>query len=242
MHMMTKSKSKSHAHFLRDWELSAIGRRLLREGRQFTTVRRIVVAARKVFAQRGLSGARMDEIARVAGVNKALPYYYFHNKEELHRFVLETMIAQVCSEMESPHVLAMPPTERVCALVNTTFDFVLRNPAYPRLIQREMMSDRRRLHWMVVSYHRPLHMRVAATIKEGIARGQFRPVNPDQMVFTIFGMIMYYFATGPLASQIWKRDVWQPKNVADRRRSVLDFLKHGLFLPDSAVTVRREAP
>ncbi len=175
--------------FVREWQLSAIGRRLLREGRQFATVRRIVVAARKVFAQRGLSGARMDQIARTAGVNKALPYYYFRNKEELHRFVLETMIAQVCVAMESPEVLAMPPTERVCALVNTTFDFVMRNPSYPRLVQREMMSDRRRLHWMVVSYHRPLHLRVAETIREGIALGQFRPVDPDQTVFTIFGMI-----------------------------------------------------
>ena len=87
------AKSNSRSDFTRDWELSPIGRRILREGRQFSTVRRIVVAARKVFAHRGLAGARMDEIARVAGVNKALPYYYFRNKAELHRFVIETMIA-----------------------------------------------------------------------------------------------------------------------------------------------------
>jgi len=48
-------------------------------------------------------------------------------------------------------------------------------------------------------------------------------------VFTIFGMIMYYFATGALASQIWNRDIWNPRNVAERRRAVLDFLEHGLF-------------
>jgi TetR/AcrR family transcriptional regulator len=230
---MSKTPPKSQANFVHDWELSPIGRRILREGRQFTTVRRIVVAARKVFAQKGLAGARMDEIARVAGVNKALPYYYFRNKEELHRFVLETMIAQISAQMGSPAVLAMDPPDRVRALVNTTFDFVLRNPAYPRLIQREMMAARRTLHWMVVAHHRPLHQRAVNTIRDGIARGQFRPVDPDQMVFTIFGMIMYYFATGPLASQIWNRDVWNPRNVAQRRRAVLDFLEHGLFLPSS---------
>src|SRR4029077_21212513 len=189
--------------------------------------------ARKVFAQRGLSGARMDEIARVAGVNKALPYYYFRNKEELHRFVLETMIAQLAGQMESPAVLLMDPADRVRALVNTTFDFVTRNPAYPRLSQREMMADRpyrRPLHWMVVAYSRPLHKRAVKTIQEGIARGQFRAVNPDQMVFTIFGMIMFYFATGPLAGQIWNRDIWNPRNIEQRRRAVLDFLEHGLFL------------
>lgn len=226
---MSKTESKTQADFVRVWELSPIGRRILREGRQFATVRRIVVAARKVFAQRGLAGARMDEIARVAGVNKALPYYYFRNKEELHRFVLETMIAQISAQMESPSVLAMEPPDRVRALVNTTFDFVMRNPAYPRLIQREMMAERRPLHWMVVAYHRPLHKRAVKTIREGIASGKFRAVDPDQMVFTIFGMIMYYFATGALASQIWNRDIWNPRNVAERRRAVLDFLEHGLF-------------
>jgi TetR/AcrR family transcriptional regulator len=226
----SKAKSKSRTEFVRHWELSPIGRRILREGRQYATVQRIVVAARKVFAKRGLAGARMDDIARVAGVNKALPYYYFRNKEELHRFVLETMIAQISAQMESPAVLSMDPPERVRALVNLTFDFVMRNPAYPRLIQREMMADRRPLHWMVVAHHRPLHKRAVKTIREGIARGQFRAVDPDQMVFTIFGMIMYYFATGQLASQIWNRDIWNPRNVEQRGRAVLDFLHHGLFL------------
>jgi TetR/AcrR family transcriptional regulator len=233
----SKIKSKSQTDLIRNWELSPIGRRILREGRQFATVRRIVVAARKVFAKRGLAGARMDEIARVADVNKALPYYYFRNKEELHRFVLETMIAQLAGQMESPAVRMMDPGDRVRALVNTTFDFVTRNPAYPRLIQREMMADRpdrRPLHWMVVAYSRPLHKRAVKTIQEGIARGQFRAVNPDQMVFTIFGMIMFYFATGPLASQIWNRDIWNPRNVEQRRRAVLDFLEHGLFLSPGA--------
>jgi TetR/AcrR family transcriptional regulator len=232
----SKTKSKSRTEFVRNWELSPIGRRILREGRQFATVQRIVVAARKVFAKRGLAGARMDDIARVAGVNKALPYYYFRNKEELHRFVLETMIAQISAQMESPAVLSMDPPERVRALVNLTFDFVMRNPAYPRLIQREMMADRRPLHWMVVAHHRPLHQRAVKTIREGIARGQFRAVDPDQMVFTIFGMIMYYFATGQLASQIWNRDIWNPRNVEQRRVAVLDFLQHGLFLSPAAKT------
>ena len=227
------AKAGTHLDFAGDWELSSIGRRLLEQGREFTTVRRIVDAARKVFALRGLAGARMDEIARVARVNKALPYYYFRNKQELHRFVLETMIAQLCARAGSPSILSMQPRDRVCAFVNTTFDFVQRNPSYPSLIQRAMMSRRRKLDWMVRTYHRPLHNRVAQTIKEGIARGDFRRVNPDHTVFTIFGMTMYYFSTAPLASQIWKRNVLRPENVAERRRAVLDFLKHGLFLANA---------
>jgi TetR/AcrR family transcriptional regulator len=224
------AKARTHLDFMGDWELSSIGRRLLEQGREFTTVRRIVDAARRVFALRGLAGARMDEIARVARVNKALPYYYFRNKQELHRFVLETMIAQLCARAKSPSIVSMQPADRVCAIVNTTFDFIERNPSYPSLVQSEMLSRRPRLDRMVVAYHRPLHNRVVQAIKEGIARGEFRPVDPDHTVFTIFGMIMYYFSTAPLASQIWKRNVLRPEFVAERRRAVLDFLEHGLFL------------
>jgi hypothetical protein len=55
-------------------------------------------------------------------------------------------------------------------------------------------------------------------------------------VFTIFGMIMFYFATGQLASQIWNRDIWDPKNVEQRRLSVLDFLEHGLMSKPASTT------
>ena len=171
----------------------------------------------------------MDEIARVAGVNKALPYHDFRNKEELHRFVLETMIAQISAQMESPAVLSMDPPARVRALVNLTFDFVMRNPAYPRLIQREMMAARRPLHWMVVAHYRPLHQRAVKTIREGIAVGQFRTVDPDQMVFTIFGMIMYYFASGQLASQIWNRDIWICGTSSSAAAPFWIFLSTGFF-------------
>src|SRR5882724_6203533 len=84
------------------WDLAALGRNLprsLREARDLTTARRIVSAAEEIFAEQGLAGARMDEIARAAKVNKALLYYYFRSKEELHRFVLETLLSQLSTKV-----------------------------------------------------------------------------------------------------------------------------------------------
>src|SRR5882724_9436991 len=84
------------------WELRNLGRRLprnLRQARDLSTARRIVAAAEHIFAEEGLAGARMDEIARAAKVNKALLYYYFRSKEELHRFVLETLLSQLSTKV-----------------------------------------------------------------------------------------------------------------------------------------------
>src|SRR6202158_593798 len=84
------------------WELASLERRVprsLRQARDLSTARRIVATAEEIFAEQGLAGARMDEIARSAKVNKALLYYYFRSKEELHRFVLETLLSQLRSRV-----------------------------------------------------------------------------------------------------------------------------------------------
>src|SRR5271168_2052489 len=83
---------------LHEWQPESLGRRLprsLRQARDLTTARRIVATAEGIFSEQGLAGARMDEIARAAKVNKALLYYYFRSKEELYRFVLEALLSQL---------------------------------------------------------------------------------------------------------------------------------------------------
>src|ERR1700676_4616129 len=84
-----------------EWNLQSLGRpapRALREPRDPTPSGRIVATAEQIFAEQGLAGARMDEIARAAKVNKALLYYYFRSKEELYRFVLDTLLSQLSTK------------------------------------------------------------------------------------------------------------------------------------------------
>src|SRR5579863_2533289 len=98
-----------------EWELKSLGRRLprgLRHARDFTTAQRIVATAASMFAEMGLAGARMDEIARAAKVNKALLYYYFRGKQELHRFVLETLLSQLRTRVWDLHTAKLPARKR----------------------------------------------------------------------------------------------------------------------------------
>src|SRR5258708_30624289 len=100
------------------WELSNLGRRVprsLRHARDLSTARRIVATAEGIFAEQGLAGARMDEIARAAKVNKALLYYYFRSKEELHRFVLEALLSQFRTSVGETGANAPSPRKRLTA-------------------------------------------------------------------------------------------------------------------------------
>ena len=195
------------------------------------TVQRIVAAAERIFAERGLAGARTDEIARAARVNKALLYYHFGSKEKLHRFVLELLLGRLLSAVEVARSAEMMPRRQLLAYVNGYFDFVSGHPNYPRLVQREMMEGSKHLPWIVHRYFRPLHRRLRRAIESGIAAGECRRVDPEHTVLTIIAMTVFYFAAAPLLNELWGRDALQPRAVSARRRAILDFLEHGLFQP-----------
>lgn len=205
----------------------------LRKVKNPATVRRIVTAAERIFAEHGLAGARTEEIAQAARVNKALLYYYFGSKEDLHRFVLESLFSQLLTAIESAPAASSLPRQELLAYVNGYFDFVSGHPNYPRLVQREVMESGRHLGWIVEHYFRPLHHRLGRAIEAGIAAGEFRRVDAHHTVLTIIAMTVFYFAAAPVLSEIWGRDALRPQAVAARRRAILDFLRHGLFRPSA---------
>ena len=204
--------------------------RELAAARHPDTVRRILNTAEEIFAERGLAGARTSAIARGARVNQALLYYYFQSKEELHRFTLEMLFSQLRAQATSALEGQAAPRERLLRYVNAYFDFVAAHPNYPRLVERELMSRKPRLGGIVENYFRPLHGRLMTTIRSGIARGEFRRVDPQNTVVTLIAMTVFYFAAAPVLGELWRCDPLAPKRVAARRRAVLDFLEHGLFL------------
>jgi TetR/AcrR family transcriptional regulator len=214
------------------WELAGLGRRVprsLRQARDLSTARRIVATAEDIFAEQGLAGARMDEIARAAKVNKALLYYYFRSKEELHRFVLETLLSQLREGVGDVGADVTSPRKRLGAIVDNFFDFVLAHPNYPRLMQREIMSRGPNMGWIVAEYYRPLHGRLVRLIEKGISAGEFRRVDARNTAVTVTSIMVHYFAAAPVLRSVLGHDPLRPREVAKRREAVQDFLKHGLF-------------
>ncbi len=95
---------------------------------------RIIAAAREEYAKRGFSGARVEEIARRAGVNKQLLFYYYHSKRGLFQAVL----GQAAGELEDAlDALALPsgrPLDRLRRALEAQFDFLARHPELATLL------------------------------------------------------------------------------------------------------------
>ena len=102
---------------------------------------RIVAAAREEFAKRGFAGARVDQIARRAGVNKQLLFYYYHSKRGLFQAVL----AQTAGDLEAAFArLANPiggPLDRLRLTLAAQFEFLAQNPQVVALLGQGTRSD-----------------------------------------------------------------------------------------------------
>src|SRR6185437_13706230 len=118
---------------------TAKNQRLGSRGQPEQTRAAILKAAMSEFAQEGVAGARTDAIARAAGVNKALLYYYFKDKETLYGAVLDHVFGGLKESVHEALFSDLPPREKLLAYVGAHFDYIASHPLYPRITQSEMM-------------------------------------------------------------------------------------------------------
>jgi TetR/AcrR family transcriptional regulator len=199
-------------------------------------------AAVAEFAAEGVSGARTEAIARAAGVNKALLYYYFKDKETLHGAVLDQVFTGLRVAVETQLDRDLPAGEKILAYVGAHFDYIAGSPLYPRLVMGEMMRAGRdgtpHLERLVEEYFRPIFTRVAQVIHQGIASGEFRRVDPMQFIPSMVALIVFYFSSTPVMRLMSGKDPLTPARVSARRAAVLDFVSAALFQerrPDKGV-------
>ena len=205
----------------------------------------ILKAALEEFSHEGVAGARTDEIARRAGVNKALLYYYFKDKEGLYAAALEQVFSGLHQKVGA--VLErtdLPPRERLMLYAQTHFDYIASAPVYPRLVQREFMRSTGRTlspaAGRIMERHvRPFYDRLEKLILEGAKSGDFRHLDPIHTVTSIIGIIVFYFISMPAQQFLHPGDPSAPERVAARRSAMLDFIRAAVLTPEAA---RRVGP
>ena len=126
---------------------------------------KIFQSAIALFAEYGLNGARMEQIAEKAGTTKRMVVYHFKNKENLYLLVLEHVYTQIRASEKALSLAGMPPVEALVNLVEATFDYHADHPDYIRIICMENMQ--RGLFMQQSSYLRQVN-RSALDLLEGI--------------------------------------------------------------------------
>jgi AcrR family transcriptional regulator len=163
---------------------------------------RIMDAAAKNFVYKGYSGARMQQIADDAGVNKALLHYYFQSKELLFRQVMEDALSWFASL--SGVVLekqAGTLKQRLQLLVDRFLQVMLRKPFLPGFIIQEAQQHPELMYPLLENYRADLFS-LQQEINEEASMGRMQAVDARELLVNMFSVCLFPFLAMPLISQV----------------------------------------
>lgn len=184
---------------------------------------RILAAATEVFAAQGLDGARVDDIAERAGINKRMLYHYFGNKDELFGAVLDDVYETICRDSAALDLATGTPPAALTRLVDFAVDFYLDNRHAITLLNAENLHRARHLKnsSRVRAIHRPFEEMIDNLLDRGVANGDFRRgMNGPQIYMSIVGLIYYYLSNGHSLSVFFDRDLYEPEAIRTWRRHI----------------------
>jgi len=177
-----------------------------------STAETILESAAEVFADKGYSGARVDELARAAGVNKATLYYQIGDKEALYHAVLERVFRRTADEVEAAVSSSDNPVEQIRRFI-TVFAEATGNSRYMSpILLREVASGGRNLPEQAVKQMGRILNVLSDTIERGIDTGVFRPVNSFMVHMMIVGSLNLYAANEPIRKRNAERNphIYEP--------------------------------
>lgn len=185
----------------------------------------ILRVARAEFAEHGLSGARIQEIAARTATSKRMIFYYFGDKTRLYRAVLEDAYVEVRAAEAALDLDGLAADRALARLVGFTFDHHRDNPDFVRLV-------------MIENIHRAAHLGASDTIRatnspvigqlrriceRGGQEGLFRAdLDPLQLHWTISALCFYNVSNQPSFSSLFGDDLSRPEGQERLRAGVID--------------------
>ena len=185
----------------------------------------ILEAAQAVFLEKGLAGARMQESADRAGINKALLHYYFRSKEKLSALIIERAIGVIL-----PRVMAVLDTDlelfdKIRLVVDTYLTFVSRNSFLPLFIVNEVNRNPQFFFRTVVEKERTHLDKFRRQVEEAVAQGRIHPISPAQLFMNVMSLVIFPFLGKPIIQVgLGLSDADFKREMEHRRTEVAEFV------------------
>jgi TetR/AcrR family transcriptional regulator len=168
------------------------------------TREKLLAAATQAFVASGFSGARVDLIARAAGVNKAMIYYHFRDKEGLYQAVLVGLMAPV-----HEHIALLAnvtdPEQRLRAFYEGMIRRFEDGTALPRIMLQEILGGGRHIQPEAARAFSRILGFVAATLDEGRLAGRFRQTQPLVFHLSVLGPALLIYAGADFRERVLAR-------------------------------------
>lgn len=206
--------------------------------RSAETRARILDAALSEFSAKGLAGARTEQIAVAAGVNKALLYYYFESKEKLYVAALDMVASRVRDRSMAILLRDASPGERLLRAALDHFDRVLTQREFQSMMQQEMMrlhkGEEGALPILIKRVFAPLTAMFQSITREGVASGELIDADWMQILLAALGANVFYFLSAPM----WRLttpgfEPFEFETLRQRRQALVEFLAQAIFMDRS---------
>jgi TetR/AcrR family transcriptional regulator len=196
----------------------------------------ILEAARKVFIRDGFDGARMQDIANVAGINKALLHYYYKNKESLFNLVFEDAFAAFVPQIHAIFSGNGDAVEKLCKYVEAHIELLLKKPDLPTFVIHEIHRDPDRFFNNLISKMPgpPPFASFMGQLMQEMNEGKIRQMDPRFVWMNVMAMTVFPFVAAPLMSRMLLTDPDAYHTLLrDRVTSVQLFIKSSLLIHES---------
>jgi AcrR family transcriptional regulator len=174
----------------------------------------ILAAAVKEFTERGFGGARVDQIAARARINKRMLYHYYGGKEALYIAVLESAYVGIRSAEAELDLENRDPAEAMRHLTRFTWDYFVEHPEFLSLLNTENLLRGKYIKTSsrIIALHSPMISLLADTLRRGVEIGEFRDnVDPVDLYVSIAALGFFYLSNRWTLSTIFRRDLAAPR-------------------------------
>lgn len=187
----------------------------------------ILKVATQEFADKGLSGARIDEIADKTNSSKRMIYYYFGGKEELYRAVLAKAYSHIREREAERRFEALPADEALRAHVEHTFDYHASHPDFVRLVMNENIHHGLHIAHVpgIKERNRSVIASLKAIIDKGVADGVFKKgIDPVDLHMSISALCFYNVSNRATFAANFGVDMAAAKTLRKRRAQIADII------------------
>lgn len=183
-----------------------------------TTQERILFAAKKIFEVKGMAGARMQDIADQAGINKALLHYYFRSKEQLFEMIFQEAAIKLFPKINFIFESDMPLFEKITHFSEEYITVMLENPYLPLFVLNEISKDPHYFLEKVWGANKPRPEKFLKQIEKEVKKGTIKNISPVQLLMNMISMTIFPFIAKPMFQVNIGLDELQYRSIMEQRK------------------------
>ncbi len=196
-----------------------------------TSEEKILKAAKDVFMKYGLYGARMQDIADTAGINKALLHYYFRSKEKLFDKIFENALHKYFERINVFSDSSLPVIDQVFKYVENSIDFYAEYPKISMFIIKEIEINPELFHKKVQVIKKGKSIKMIEALEKAMAKGEIKKIDTAMFFINLQSLCSYPFIAKPIFKHSLKandKDYDKDFSTGKLKRSVKNFVESSL--------------